>query len=202
MNIYSDNATSEQVCTCSRSCEGWRYVPGAQLFAACAVTPGADTLVRFKTTVSPRKLDAASGKVVWYQAHLKNVHTSVALQGLALTVQIPVAGVSYRKSKIYRNDKGPMAVVNTTSRPQTVTWRDITLPPRKGLRFLVKVRTNGMQWAQGRTALVFRGAVSQQLPANGLSYCGSGYVNQTVAKSSAWGAQKQSGSWGKPSPTI
>lgn len=216
-NIYFDPDANEHVCSCCRSGQALPYVAGAQLYAACAVSPGADSLVRFKSSISPRKLGAASGRVIKYRAQIKNAHASVALRDLTLTVELPGAGVTYRRSKMYNTNNGktytnggwgglaPAVVVNATATPPTVTWRGIVLPPGRKLRFLVKVRTDGTQWQQGRRALVLRGAVSQQLPANGLPYCSSGFGDQTVVKKAkkatvaAWGQKKtSSGAWGQP----
>lgn len=33
MNIYRNITLGQQVCTCCRTCQGLRYVPGAQVFA-------------------------------------------------------------------------------------------------------------------------------------------------------------------------
>jgi hypothetical protein len=150
--------------------------------------------VRFKSKASPRKLDTAGpGKAARYKATIKNVDKRVAVQGLTVTVQLPATGASYTRSQSsrayilkspahqrYRMGKeGLTAVVNYTSSPQTVTWHGIVLPPRKSMHFSIKVRTDQAGIHPGM-ALVFRGSVSQELPVNGLPYCSSRYVNETV----------------------
>ena len=172
-------------------------MPGAQTFALCTAGNGGDTRVRFKSALSHQKAGVAPGKVLRYQASIKNTDKRVAVQGLALTVQLPAAGVAYLGSKSshafailstgeagagkasYRRAKSLRAFVNTTVTPATVTWSDLALPPRKGMRFSVHVRVANQGVVRGMP-LVFRGALYQQLPANGLPYCSSASVNQTV----------------------
>jgi hypothetical protein len=194
INIYYDDAEGEQVCTCCFRCEGWRYVPGAQIYAQCSAGDGSTSLVRFKSWVSHQKIGVAPGKVVHYKAAVKNIDKRAALSGLALTVQLPEVGVAYSSSKSsrayrisssghgkvsYRKVRGRTAVVDTTSMPPTVTWPDLELPPSKGIRFTIKVRVDTQGVYRGMP-LVFRGAAYQQLPVNGQPYCSTAYVNQTV----------------------
>jgi hypothetical protein len=172
-------------------------VPGAQIFAQCTVGDGSNSLVLFKSSVKPQRRVKPSN-LVFYKALVKNIDKSVGVQGLALKVQLPVAGVVYLKSKTshayrvlptpavkkgsatkYDKAKGLRAVVNYTTSPQTVTWHDLVLPPRKGMRFSLAVRVNNAGVYRGMP-LTFSGGVYQELPVNGLPYCGSAYVNQTV----------------------
>ena len=195
---HRNQTLGEQVCTCCRFCEGLRYVPGAQVFAQCAAGDGSNSLVQFKSKASHQKVGVALGKVVRYQAAVQNVDKAAVVQGLALTVQLPAMGVAYIGSKRsngyvvvagpgstsgnkvrYRSTKGVAGSFNASSTPPTVTWLDLTLPPRKGMRFSLKVRVNN-QGVQRGTPLVFSGRIYQQLPANGLPYCSSASVNQTV----------------------
>ena len=197
--IGSQN-TTHSVATCPPIVarpQGWRYVPGAQIFAQCTAGDGSNSLVLFKAWVKPRR-EVKRGSLVFYKALVKNIDKSAVVQGLALTVQLPVAGVVYLKSKTshayralptpaakkggaakYDKAKGLRAVVNYTASPQTVTWHDLVLPPRKGMRFSLAVRVNNLG-VYGGMPLTFSGGVYQQLPVNGLPYCGSAYANQTI----------------------
>jgi hypothetical protein len=192
INIY-DDAFGQQVCTCCSVCEGWRYVLGAQVYAQCSAGDGLNPLVRFKSQVSHQKIGAAPGKFVRYRAKVKNMDKRAALSNLGLTVQLPEAGATYSSSKSsnsYRNSstghgkasfrKGrPLtAVVDTASTPPTVTT-DLVLPARKGMTFIIKVKVDTQGVYKGMP-LLFRGAVFQQLPVNGLPYCSTPYVNQTA----------------------
>lgn len=150
----------------------------------------------FTSKVSQQKSGVAPGRAVVYKALVKNVDKATLVQGLALTVQLPVTGVVYMSSKAshgyrvkgavaagkkvrYGTTKSPTAMVNYTATPQTVTWHDLVLPPRKGMRFSLKVRVNKAGVYSGMP-LVFSGSVYQQLPVNGLPYCSSATANQTV----------------------
>lgn len=196
INIYYDQTLSEQVCTCCRLCEGWRYVPGAQIYAACSAGDGSSSLVRFKSSASHQKVGAAPCKWARYSAKVKNIDKAAALSGLALTVQLPEAGATYWKSKSsksyvlaassghggaakYRKSRPLTAVVDTAATPPTVTWTGLVLPPRRTLSFTIKVRVDAQGTYPGMP-LVFRGAVYQQLPVNDQPYCSTAYVNQTV----------------------
>lgn len=196
INIYYDEALGGQVCTCCRNCKGWRYVPGAQIFAKCAVGDASSTLVRLTSKATHQKRGVAQGKVVRYEATVKNLDKKAALEGLALTVQLPAAGATYRGraktsasyrvtspkgrgGKIaYRKAKGLAAVLNDPSTPPTVTWRDLVLPPRKAMQFSLAVRVNTQEVYHGMP-LTFSASVYQELPVNGLPYCARA-INQTV----------------------
>lgn len=176
--------------------QGWRYVPGAQIFAQCTAGDGTNSVVSFTSKIKHQRSGVAPGKAVVYKALVKNVDKAALVQGLALTVQLPAAGVVYTSSKAshgyrvtgavavgkkvrYRMAKAPTVMFNYTATPQTVTWHDLVLPPRKGVRFSVKVRVNKAGVYRGMP-LVFSGRVYQQLPVNGLPYCSSATANQTV----------------------
>lgn len=172
--------------------QGWRYVPGAQIFAQCAAGDGTNSLVGFKARA---KHGVAPGKIVRYMAKVKNLDKSAAVEGLALTVQLPPAGVTYLSSKSssayiiaqgkagkvkYANaHRGLPVTVNYTSTPQFVTWHNLALPPRKGMKFALQVRVNSQGVYRGMP-LVFTASVYQELPVNGLPYCSSAYTNTTV----------------------
>ena len=194
INIYYDQAQGKQVCTCCRVCEGWRYVPGAQIFAQCSAGDGSNSVVGFKSRVSHQKRGVAPGKVVHYRATIENLDKTSVVSALAVEVQLPAAtnatysgstsskgyAIVSKGGKVrFRTTKGltPM-IVNSTATPPTVTWTDLVLPPRKSMRFSVSVRVN--TWTPKGTPLLFRGRIYQQLPANGLPYCDTTYVNQTV----------------------
>ena len=200
INIYVNQTSGQQTCTCCRFCEGWRFVPGAQIFAQCSVGSGTTSQVRFKSKLSHQKRGVARGKLVHYHASVKNLDKSAVLTGLALTVELPplsnatlsssksskgyaVAGTNFKTGKAqFRTTKGltPMIVNSTTATLPTVTWTDLVLPPRKRMTFSISVRVNTLGNPAG-TLLVFRGAVFQQLPVNGMPYCPSPSVNQTVS---------------------
>lgn len=130
-------------------------MPGAQVFAQCAVGDGPNSEVQFKSKVSHEKKGAKSDRLVRYEASIKNTDKTVGLQGLAVTVELPTAGVTYVGSKAsigygvsasagkktYYKRKARV-IVNGTSTPVTVTWTDLVLPPRKGMRFTVEARIN------------------------------------------------------------
>lgn len=169
-------------------------MPGAQIFAACTVGDGTNSLVRFKSKLKPRK-HVTPGKAVSYKASVKNTDKTVSVEGLALTVRLPPVGVTYltskashgyqimggagRKKAKYATIRKPTAVVNYTSTPVTVTWHDLVLPPRKSMRLTIKVRVNRGEVSRGMP-LTFSSNVYQQLFVNGLSYCSSAYTNFTV----------------------
>lgn len=194
-NVYYDDQLGKQLCTCSRSCQDSRYVPGAQAFAVCLAGSNSNAPVQSKAKANHHKRDVAVGKRIRYMAKVKNINYKQAVEGLAVAMRLPAAGVVYWRSKtskayalipshiggkgsnktVYHTTKRLAAGVNTTSTPPTVTWYDVTLPPRKDMRFLleVRVRTTGV-------LLVFGGGVYQQLPVDGQPYCFSAFANQTV----------------------
>lgn len=196
INIYFDETLGEQVCTCCRTCQGWRYVPGAQIFAACTVGDGTNSQVRFRSRVSHRIVGAKPGKVIAYMARTRNLDKSEAVGGLAVRVQLP-PGVTYLKSEAshgfeaasksnnggggskvhYRASKAPVqATVNASTR--TVMWSSLLFPPRRGIKFAVVVLVDRDVDTGAR--LVFTASVYQQLPVNGLPYCASTGYNETV----------------------
>lgn len=182
---------------CDTTPQGWRYVPGAQVFAKCTAGNGTNSLVGFKSKIRHKKLGVKPGKTVLYKAMVKNVDKSALVQGLALTVQLPVAGVAFIKCKAshgyqvksaveagkkkvwHDKARSPMVAINFTATPRTITWNNLVLPPRKGMKFAVKVRVNSTGVYRGMP-LVFSGGVYQQLPVNGLPYCSSARANQTA----------------------
>lgn len=172
-------------------------MPGAQIFAQCMAGTGSTSLVRFKSSITPQKHGVQPGKLVTYRASIKNVDKDTVVQGLAVTVQLPVAGVAYVQSKAshayvatgaarhrngkaaYRLAKGPQATANHTSTPVTVTWSNLTLPPHKGMRFSVRARVSN-QGVFSDVPLVFAGGAYQQLPVNGQPYCTNAFVIETA----------------------
>ena len=194
INIYSNETSGEQICTCCLACTTWRDVPGAQVFAACAAGDEGNSLVQFQAKLSRAKKGVKPGKLVRYAAQVKNMGKVVVVGGLALTVQLP-AGVSLLKSKTtgnfvavarkrrdtkarYRSDAPLHAVLNTTTVPASITWQDLFLPPRKLITFLFMARVAPN--VDPSTRLTFRTLLYQRLPANGLPYCASSSVNQSV----------------------
>jgi hypothetical protein len=191
INIYFDQSLGEQVCTCCRQCEGLRYVPGAVIFAKCAVGSGSDTLLSINTKVHPRK--AKPNRIVRYGARLRNMDKVSALGSIAFSLRLP-ASVTFMKSRassnyVVKGSPGASktrygtakleATVDTTPGEAVITWSNLTFPPRKSIKVTATVRVNGN--AQPGASLVFSGWAYQQLPADGLPYCNSAYTNQTVS---------------------
>ena len=166
-------------------------MPGAQIFATCTAGDGANSLLSFKPKVSPNKIGVKSGKLVSYTAHVKNIDKKIAVAGLALTIELP-AGVTVvqiktsgnfamesKQGKIrYRGHVPVKGLLNMTMTPATVTWDDLLFPPRKDIKFGLRIRVNSD--VQGPSQLTFIASLYQQLPVNGLPYCASTSVNQTV----------------------
>lgn len=168
-------------------------MPGAQIFAACTAGDGNSPSVRFKSKIGSRKHSVAPGEALRYKALVRNMDKGAAVEGLALTVQLPTTGVAYLGSKsssayvahvvrgkaMYRKGNGLAAVVNVTTISPTVTWRGITLPPRKGMRFAIKSRVDPQEVYRGMP-LTFSSWVYQELAVNGLPYCSRTFTNKTV----------------------
>lgn len=172
-------------------------MPGAQIFASCTAGNGAraDSLLSFKSKVSHNKIGVKSGKLVSYAAHVINTDKKIAVAGLTMTIELP-AGVTVVQSKAsgsfamksmqgnsataarYRRHVPMEGLLNMTTTPATVTWDDLLFPPRKGIKFGLKVRVDSD--VQAPSQLTFRASLYQRLPVNGLPYCKSTSVSQTV----------------------
>lgn len=188
INIYDEG--QGQVCTCCRVCEGWRYVPGAQIFARCTVGSGGNAFLAIKTGLQPRK--AKRGKRLRYRATLRNTDKDNGFGNIAFSLALP-GDVTYQKSRssinyVYLDGEGKKArykkaklypVANATGSETTLTWSGLTFPPRRSININVQVRVKSD--AQLGGSLTFSGWAYQQLPVNGLPYCESAYMNQTVS---------------------
>jgi len=142
-----------------------------------------------KTAVSPRK--ARRGKLLRYRAKLRNADKDDGLADLAFGLQLP-AGAAYHQSwssanyvvkpgrigKKPRYVKTSKVVASFNATAGILTWAGLTIPPRKTIMLSAKIRINSD--ASRGESLVFGGWAYQQLPVNGLSYCESAYINQTV----------------------
>ena len=205
-----------QVCSCCLVPLTSRFVPGAQVFATCTAGDGGNALVSYKTTLSKQKHGVKPGKRLFYTAVVKSVDETAVVSGLVLTVQLP-AGVTVRKSVTSGNfellgktHKGgttkprygsgaPLrAVLNTTTVPATITWQGLVLPPGKRILFVISTRVAAT--VRPPTRLTFTTSLYQQLPLNGLPYCATTGVNQTVevkGKGGGWKGKKIGG-WRAP----
>lgn len=131
INIYYNETLGEQVCTCCRTCEGWRLCLAPRFWLvsayadaipckawlsyiyftffvstppACVGGNGGTSRLRYNSKTNHSIFGVKPGERVHYAAHLKNVGKSTPAPGLVLTVQLP-AGVTYVKSR------GPSAFV-------------------------------------------------------------------------------------------
>jgi hypothetical protein len=151
---------------------------------------GTNSLLRFKSKVSHHKIGVKPGKLVRYKAHVKNIDKTIAAAGLALTIELP-AGVTIVKSKTsgnfameikqgktrYRSHVPFEGLLKMTTTPVTATWYDLLFPPRKSVKFELKIRVDPDVQALSR--LTFSASLYQRLPVNRLPYCANTRVNQS-----------------------
>lgn len=176
------------MCTCCRICEGWHYVPGAQIFAACTVGDRTNSDMRLKTALGPKATRA--GKYVTFRAHTTNVaKEKITVTDLTLAVQLP-AGVSYTRSKASGNylvrdvNKGTYSksqpvqpVFNATT--GVLAWTGLNFPPHKSISVRARLQV-GSNVAAG-TQLLVQASLYQTLPVNGLPYCSRSPRDHTIS---------------------
>ncbi len=156
----------------------------------------------FRSKLSPAKHGVAPGKVVKYVATIRNKAKLALPQVLDFQVLLPV-GVTYWRSKNMPRSrypgatgrrhlkasagffkKGPALQPVVDSVTHTVTWQDLTFPPRRGYKFVLQVRV-AEDLASG-TRLTFSASVYPSLSGTGQS---TKSYNQTVSvgKKRGWG---------------
>lgn len=170
INIYYDEALGEQVCTCCRSCEGWRYVPGAQLFAVCAgpaaglrLAAGAERRVR-------------RGNKARYMLRITN---TPAYEGMGIRVVLP-PDVYYVRSKVKPSlgfTKRPRWASPTVN-GSILEFPVVPMPAGFKRKFKVKVRVRPQ--APVGVPLVFSAYAYQTLP-SGQPFCDT-YANNVTTR--------------------
>lgn len=187
INIYYNETVASDVCTCCRICEGWLYVPGAQIFAACTVGDGTNSDMRFKTSIAPKATQA--GKFVTFRATATNVaKKKVMVSDLTLAVELP-SGLSYSSSKgsdnyvvkdankgTYGKSRPVQPVFNATT--GILAWTGLNFPPHKSIRVRARLQVNSN--VPAKSQLVLQASLYQTLSVNGLPFCSSSPRNHIV----------------------
>lgn len=187
INIYLNDA-GKQVCTCCRFCEGTRFVPSAQTFAACG---GVAADLSLMAKASHGKIDVRRGGKIKYTLRLTN---SQAFEGgVGLRVVLPpyvTCGKSSTKPRVYSNASaaaggegnlllqkprktGASAAANDT----LVDWPSVPMPAGQRRKFSVYVRVR--KSAPVGTSLVFTSYVYQSTP-TGVTFCDAYAEDVTV----------------------
>jgi len=186
INIYNDGG--QQVCTCCRSCDGTRYVPSAQTFAACG---GVAMNLSLTAKASRAKVGARRGGKITYTVRLKNRQAFEI--GVGMRIVLP-PHMTYVRSKskppVYSNvslsaagmgrlllQQGQKWGASAAANDTLVDWPVVPMPAKKRRRFIVYMRVK--ESAPVGTSLVFTSYVYQSTP-TGITFCDTYAEDLTV----------------------
>lgn len=157
------------MCTCCRNCEGWRYVPGAQLFAVCA---GPATGLRLAAKAERR---VRRGNKARYMLRIKN---GPAFEGMGVRVVLPpnvhfAGGKAKLSLDFTKHSRRAKPVINGS----IVDFPSVPMPAGFKRTFKIKVRVSPQ--APLDVPLVFSAYTYQTLP-EGQPFCNTYANNATI----------------------